>query len=233
MTPIPIFMVSRHHLRTNTVFDEQRQHLLFQLHQRGITDQNVLAAIGRIPREQFVPQAIRSRAYEDTALPIDDRQTISQPFTVAFMTQYLAVVPGMKVLEIGTGSGYQAAVLAELGARVYTIERHALLHQKSRAILEALGYRVTCRHGDGTIGWTEHAPYDGIIVTAGAPDVPEALARQLTIGGRLLVPVGDTNQQTLYRVTRTGDETWSVDDLGPFKFVPLIGRQGWEDASGR
>jgi protein-L-isoaspartate(D-aspartate) O-methyltransferase len=215
--------------RTATVYDEQRARLLAQLRQRGITDEAVLHAMDRIPREDFVGQAIAARAYEDTALPIDAQQTISQPYTVAIMTQELHLPPRGKVLEIGTGSGYQAAVLAVMGMRVYTIERHPDLSVRARQVLARHGLQVECRIGDGTIGWREHAPYDGIIVTAGAPDVPETLARQLTIGGRLLVPVGTQQEQTLYRVTRTGDEDWKVEDLGPFKFVPLIGREGWDD----
>ena len=210
-------------------FDELRHILVEQLQQKGIRDNNVLNAISVIPRELFIPTALRSRSYEDTALPIDNMQTISQPYTVAFMTQSLHIQPGKKILEIGTGSGYQAAVLAEMGADVVSIERLPKLSQQARDVLASLGYKVHCRIGDGTIGWTEGSPYDGIIVTAGAPDVPEALARQLTIGGRLIVPVGELEQQTLYCVTRTSDETWNVDDLGPFKFVPLIGVEGWTD----
>lgn len=187
----------------------------------------VLTAIDTVPREHFVPPFMRNRAYEDTALPIDDRQTISQPSTVALMTQALQVTPAMRVLEIGTGSGYQAAVLAALGAVVISIERHPNLSQQARTKLASLGYNVECRVGDGSIGYTGKAPYDGIIVTAGAPDVPEPLARQLALGGRLVVPVGERDEQVLYRVTRTGDESWSVDDLGPAKFVPLIGVEGW------
>jgi protein-L-isoaspartate(D-aspartate) O-methyltransferase len=207
---------------------QQRQALLTSFQQRGITNPLVLDAIQRVPREEFVSQAMRQRAYEDSALPIDAHQTISQPFTVAFMTQALQVGKGSKVLEIGTGSGYQAAVLAAMGCDVYSIERHDVLSRKARIVLERLGLAVHLRVGDGTIGWNEHAPYDGIIVTAGAPDVPEALAKQLSIGGRLVVPVGPRDEQTLYRVTRTATDDWSAEDLGPFRFVPLIGRQGWQ-----
>lgn len=215
--------------RTATVYDEQRARLLAQLQQRGITDEHVLSAMDSIPREHFVGQAIATRAYEDTALPIDAQQTISQPFTVAFMTQALMLPPRAKVLEIGTGSGYQAAVLAVMGMRVFTVERHPDLSMQARRVLAQHGLQVECRVGDGTIGWREHAPYDGIIVTAGAPDVPETLARQLSIGGRMVIPVGTQQEQTLYRVTRTADEDWKVEDMGPFKFVPLIGREGWDD----
>lgn len=211
-------------------YDRLRSDLVLQLRNRGITDPAVLEAIGSVPRELFVPPAIRSRAYEDTALPIDALQTISQPFTVARMTEAANVRPGMRALEIGTGSGYQAAILARMGVRVYTVERHAELSHNARQALAACGYgSVECRVGDGTIGWSSNAPYDAILVTAGAPDVPEPLARQLTIGGRLIVPVGGRSEQTLYAVQRNGPEEWAVTDLGPYKFVPLIGREGWHE----
>lgn len=210
-------------------YHEKRLDLIHQLQAKGITDANVLFAMEQLPREEFVQPSMKVRAYEDTALPIDDKQTISQPFTVAFMTQAMGIQPGMKVLEIGTGSGYQAAVLAVMGAKVVTIERHPRLSQQARARLQHLGLDVTCRIGDGTIGYREGGPYDAIIVTAGAPDVPETLARQLAIGGRLVVPVGTAEEQTLYRVTRTGEEDWKAEDLGPFKFVPLIGVEGWDE----
>ncbi|MBK6761228.1 MAG: protein-L-isoaspartate(D-aspartate) O-methyltransferase [Ignavibacteria bacterium] len=223
MTPRPT--------KVATPFDVQRQGLVDVLRSRGITDEAVLAAIGKVPREVFVPAAMTGRAYEDSALPIDNRQTISQPYTVAFMTQALKITRGSRVLEIGTGSGYQAAVLAQLGANVVSIERHPLLSQKARTALVSLGYEVNCRVGDGTIGYREAGPYDGIIVTAGAPDVPEPLAKQLAIGGRLVVPVGSLENQTLYRVVRNAEDSWKAEDLGPFKFVPLIGRSGWDETS--
>lgn len=215
--------------RQYSPFELQRQQLVTLLTTRGIQDTRVLDAIATIPREEFVPQALYSRAYEDSALPIDNRQTISQPHTVALMTQILAVAPGQKILEIGTGSGYQAAVLAHLGADVISIERHAVLSQKARTVLQRLGYSVTCRIGDGTIGYREGGPYDGIIITAGAPDVPEPLAKQLAIGGRMIIPIGTLEEQRLYRVVRTGEETWKAEDVGPAKFVPLIGRSGWDE----
>ena len=215
--------------RITSPYDEKRHALIAHLRQRGITDEVVLEAMDAIPREHFVQEFMRGRAYEDTALPIDDRQTISQPYTVALMTQALHVHEGMKILEIGTGSGYQAAILAAMGANVITIERHPKLSAQARQRLADQGLRAECRVGDGTIGYSGGAPYEGIIVTAGAPDVPEPLARQLTIGGRMVVPVGDLAGQTLYRVTRTSDEDWDVENLGPVKFVPLIGIEGWED----
>lgn len=210
-------------------YHEKRLELIRQLKAKGIIDANVLFAMEQLPREEFVQPSMKVRAYEDTALPIDDKQTISQPYTVAFMTQALSITPGMKVLEIGTGSGYQAAVLAVMGAKVVTIERHPRLSQQARGLLQQLGLDVNCRIGDGTIGYREGGPYDAIIVTAGAPDVPETLARQLAIGGKLVVPVGTSDEQTLYRVTRTGEEDWKAEDLGPFKFVPLIGVEGWDE----
>lgn len=210
-------------------FELQRQQLVALLSSRGIQDANVLNAMSVIPREVFIPPALYTRAYEDSALPIDNRQTISQPYTVALMTQLLQVQRGQKILEIGTGSGYQAAVIAQLGAHVVSIERHAILSQKARTVLQQLGYNVVCRIGDGTIGYREGGPYDGIIITAGAPDVPEPLARQLAVGGRMIVPIGTLEEQRLYSVVRTGEESWKAEDVGPAKFVPLIGRSGWNE----
>ncbi len=218
--------------RQSSPFEIQRRALLAQLRERGITDARVLAAMGSVAREAFVPAALSMRAYEDTALPIDNRQTISQPYTVAFMTQELLLTRPSTILEIGTGSGYQAAVLAALGHRVISIERHAILSQKARTTLKLLGYDVVCRVGDGSIGYREGGPYDGIIVTAAAPDVPQLLAQQLAIGGRLVIPVGSRQQQSLYRVVRTDTESWKAEELGQAKFVPLIGRSGWEDSAG-
>ncbi|HBB26177.1 MAG TPA: protein-L-isoaspartate O-methyltransferase [Bacteroidetes bacterium] len=219
--------------RQSTPFELQRQALVDSLRARGVTSSRVLAAMAAVPREQFVPPALVMRAYEDSALPIDNRQTISQPFTVAIMTQALELDEPSRILEIGTGSGYQAAVLAAMGHHVISIERHAALSQRARTVLAAAGYAVTCRVGDGTIGYREGGPYDGIIVTAGAPDVPELLARQLRIGGRMVIPVGSITEQALYRVVRTGEQTWKGEELGQAKFVPLIGRSGWDDSVGR
>lgn len=213
-------------------FEVQRRALVAQLSGRGISDARVLAAMGSVAREAFVPPALSMRAYEDTALPIDNRQTISQPHTVAFMTQELLLTGPSSILEIGTGSGYQAAVLAALGHRVISIERHAILSQKARTTLKLLGYDVVCRIGDGSIGYREGGPYDGIIVTAAAPDVPQILAQQLAIGGRLVIPVGSRQQQSLYRVVRTDTDKWKAEELGQAKFVPLIGRTGWDESAG-
>lgn len=211
-------------------FEAEREDLVALLRQRGIRDENVLQAIGKVPRELFVLPAFVNRAYEDTALPIAHGQTISQPYTVAFQTEQLRLRKGAKVLEVGTGSGYQAAVLAEMGCRVFTIERHMDLHLQARKLLEKLGYRVATRCGDGTIGWAEFAPYDGIIVTAAAPEVPQPLLEQLADGGRLVVPVGSLDSQTMHIITREGNSFETEEALG-FKFVPLIGKKGWNDST--
>jgi protein-L-isoaspartate(D-aspartate) O-methyltransferase len=206
----------------------EREELIALLRERGITDEPLLQAMGRVDRDRFVLPAFRTRAYEDTALPIGTGQTISQPYTVAFMTQALALRKDAKVLEIGTGSGYQAVLLAELGCRVFTIERHMDLHLQSRKLIESLGYRIATRCGDGSVGWSEFAPYDGIIVTAAAPTVPQSLMDQLAVGGRLVIPVGDQDIQRIRIITRTESEYESHDAPG-FKFVPLIGKNGWKE----
>jgi protein-L-isoaspartate(D-aspartate) O-methyltransferase len=207
-------------------FDNERAELVALLKEKGITDESVLGAMGRVERHLFVLEPFLNRAYEDTALPIAKTQTISQPYTVAFMTQELGVSKDSKVLEIGTGSGYQAAILAEMGCRVFTIERHIDLHLQARKLLEKLGYRCATRCGDGTVGWSEFAPYDGIIVTAAAPEVPDALLHQLADGGRLVIPVGDLDTQSLRIITKEGEQFRVREDRG-FKFVPLIGKKGW------
>lgn len=172
--------------------------------------------------------ALENRAYEDGALPIGCGQTISQPFTVAAQTELLEVKKGDKILEIGTGSGYQAAILCHLGANVYSVERHEPLYLSARQILKELGYRAHLKYGDGTLGWSAYAPYDGIVVTAGAPVVPEDLIRQLAVGGRLIVPVGDQNIQTMTRITRVSEDEFKQEQLKQYKFVPLIGEKGWD-----
>jgi protein-L-isoaspartate(D-aspartate) O-methyltransferase len=205
-----------------------RQELLNKLKERGIEDPTVLHAIAQVPREEFVAPAFRHRAYDDDALPIEQSQTISQPFTVAAMSQYLESKPGMSVLEIGTGSGYQAAVLWFMGLRVFTVERHAELLHQARTRLERLGCNVASHLGDGTLGWSAFAPYDRIIVTAGAPSIPSTLLRQLAPDGRLVIPVGGSDEQQLQVIVRLGDRNeYDVFDYGEFRFVPLIGRKGW------
>jgi protein-L-isoaspartate(D-aspartate) O-methyltransferase len=199
------------------------------LRARGIADPAVLAAMADLPREAFVPVGSRSQAYADAALPIDAGQTISQPYVVALMTEALELAPGDHVLEIGTGSGYQAAVLSRCGAQVDTVERVAVLAEASVAVLGSLGVEgVEVHVGDGTMGWPDGAPYDAIIVTAGGPDVPAALVGQLAPGGRLVMPAGPEGRQRLVRVRRgTDGELAPVEDLGGVAFVPLIGEQGW------
>ena len=193
---------------------------------KGITDPKVLSAMSKVERHLFVEGPFVNRAYEDSALPIGNEQTISQPYTVAFMTQALSLKPGEKILEIGTGSGYQSVILATLGCRVFTIERHLGLLSTARKIFDELHLRIASKGGDGTIGWSEFAPFDGIIVTAGAPDIPESLKKQLADGGRLVIPVGDREIQKLVIMKRAGESFKSEEVLG-FKFVPLVGKNGW------
>jgi protein-L-isoaspartate(D-aspartate) O-methyltransferase len=199
-----------------------------QLLGRGIRDARVIAAMDHVPREAFVAADLRAQAYEDHPLPIGAGQTISQPYIVARMTELLAVAPGDRVLDVGTGSGYQAAVLAELGCRVTSIEREPGLATEAAARLERLGYagRVTVTAGDGTLGLPDGAPYDGILVAAGAPAIPAALRLQLGDGRHLVIPVGTRREQRLLVVTRHGDE-WLERSDGACVFVPLIGAEGW------
>jgi protein-L-isoaspartate(D-aspartate) O-methyltransferase len=207
-------------------FEDERREMVEVLRSKGILDTRVLDAMGKVERHLFVPSPFTDRSYEDSALPLSKGQTISQPYTVAFMTQSLRLRPGEKVLEVGTGSGYQAAILAELGARVFTIERDLDLLSGARKLLERLGYRIASKGGDGSVGWNDSAPFDGIIVTAGAPDVPQPLLNQLAEGGRLVIPVGAREIQSLALVTRTG-ERYDRRQVDGFKFVPLIGKEGW------
>lgn len=209
------------------LLEEEKRKLAETLWEKGIRDERVLKAIYDIPREKFISSALRRFAYDDNALPIECAQTISQPFTVAFMTQVMEVQPGDKILEIGTGSGYQAAVLSRLGAEVYSVERIEKLHENAKSLLAELGYNVFLKLDDGTLGWKEFAPYDKIIVTAGAPDIPNHLVEQLAGNGKLIVPVGDQQSQRLLVVTnlKAGLAKKYYDY---FKFVPLIGEDGWK-----
>ena len=202
--------------------------LVDQLRREGAASEVVLGAIARVPREVFVPLELRHRAYEDEALPIDAGQTISQPTVVAHMTEALALTPQSRVLEIGTGSGYQSAVLAELASEVITIERHAMLAEQARETLRYLGYdNVRVVVGDGTLGCPDTAPYDAIIVTAAAPVVPTRLADQLSPGGRLVAPVGGRSDQQLLLIRKDERGQLSESTLGYVRFVPLIGQDGW------
>jgi protein-L-isoaspartate(D-aspartate) O-methyltransferase len=200
----------------------KRQHLVEILKEKGIADQRVLTAIGKIPRHLFMDSSFEDHAYQDKAFPIAADQTISQPYTVAFQTELLAVEPGHRVLEIGTGSGYQTAVLCELGARVYSIERQQELFKKTKLFLQKLGYRPKyLSFGDGYKGLPLYAPFDRAIVTAGAPYVPKPLLAQLKIGGKLVIPVGDDPQiMTLF--TRKSATEFEREEFGEFRFVPLL-----------
>ena len=201
-----------------------------QLEGRGIHDAAVLRAFGAVPRESFVREVDRDLAYDDRALPIQAGQTISQPYVIAWMLELLELVQGDRVLEVGAGSGYVAALLAEMGAEVYAVEFVPLLAEAARARLAAMDVeRVTLEHGDGTLGWPEHAPFDAILVSAGGPEVPKALLEQLVIGGRLVIPVGaHPRRQELVQVRRTGTDTFDREPMGAVQFVPLLGEAGWQ-----
>ncbi len=200
-----------------------------QLMPRGITDPGVLKAMGKIPRHLFVEEALVGEAYNDHPLPIGHQQTISQPYIVALMTQALELTGKEKTLEIGTGSGYQTAILAELSKKVFTVERIRPLMEKARRLLDQLDYsNVLFSAFDGTLGWKEYEPYDAIMVTAGAPKIPEPLCEQLAEGGRMVIPIGDKFSQELIKIVRKGDH-FRQKNLGGCRFVDLIGIHGWKD----
>ena len=199
-----------------------------QLIKRGINDERVLKAMGSVPRHMFVDQAFWPRAYGDHPLPIEHDQTISQPYIVALMCQELKLPEGKKILEIGTGSGYQCAILAVMGYSVYTIERYGELSKRARVIIKTLGISdIHFKVGDGSIGWKEKSPFDGVVVTASAPDVPEELFEQLITGGKIIIPVGSRFSQRLL-VIEKGEKIIEKRDICGCTFVPLIGQQGWE-----
>lgn len=204
-----------------------RRQLVQELQQKGIIDKAVLNAIGKVPRHFFIHQDFRYHAYIDKAFPIGEGQTISQPYTVAYQTQLLNVQPGDKVLEIGTGSGYQAAILAELGAELFSVERQEKLYKKTKALLVKMGYKMLLLLSDGSMGYAAQAPYDKIIVTAGAPSVPDTLLAQLKVGGILVIPVGDNQTQVMHSIVKTGENSYEDIALDAFKFVPLIGNKAW------
>jgi protein-L-isoaspartate(D-aspartate) O-methyltransferase len=201
-----------------------------QIEARGITDSLVLQAMRDVPRELFVPASMVDCAYEDRPLPIGVGQTISQPYIVAAMIAAAGLRPGARVLEVGTGSGYGAAVLSRIAAEVYTIERLGSLATSARARLARMGYaNVHVQEGDGSLGWPAHAPYDAILVAASGPRAPRTLRQQLAVGGRLVMPVGSALAQRLVRVTRTGADAYEYETLDSVTFVPLIGAEGWRD----
>jgi len=209
------------------MFESERQELVNKLQNQKIIDNSVLNAFLKVERHLFLPKALESHAYKDVALPIGFGQTISQPFTVAFMTQELHVTKGDKILEIGTGSGYQAAILVAMGADVFSIERQFEIYQSTQKLFDKFQIRAHLKFGDGTIGWEEYAQFDGIIVTAGSPAIPASLKKQLKVGGRLVIPVGNKNSQILTIISKLDENQFSVEEIPSFKFVPLIGREGW------
>ncbi len=212
-----------------TFATQRRQMIERQVAARGVRDPWVLAAMREVPREMFVDDAMRDYAYEDSPLPIDAQQTISQPYIVALMVEAAQLRSGDRVLEVGAGSGYAAAVMARIAGHVHAIERYAQLARVARRRLLLLGYdNITLHIGDGSGGWPEAAPFDAIIASAGAPRVPDVLRRQLSIGGRMVIPVGDSERrQRLLKLVRTGEDSWSEESLGDVLFVPLVGEHGW------
>lgn len=209
-----------------------RKKMVDQLVERGITDRRVIDAMIKVPRHLFVEEAMAAQAYSDSPLPIGEKQTISQPFMVALMTQLLELKGREKVLEIGTGSGYQAAILATVAGRVYTVERIRPLALKARKVLDSLGLlNISLKITDGTYGWEEEAPFDAIMVTAGAPDVPQSLVDQLAPGGKMVIPVGGASEQRLLLMKKNEDGSTSREDLGLCRFVKLVGAQGWNQES--
>lgn len=222
-------------MSTVSSFSDQREEMVRkQVIARGVVDRHVLAAMREVPREVFVGDRYHEFAYEDSPLPIEEGQTISQPYIVALMIEAAHVRPGDNVLEVGAGSGYASAVLSRIAQHVHALEWHRPLADVARSRLRRLGYRnVTVLQGDGSIGCPAHAPFDVIIVSAGGPDVPEPLLRQLCIGGRLIIPVGhEPRTQELLKIERTGENQFERESLGQVRFVPLIGTEGWA-ADGR
>jgi len=204
-----------------------RKLLIKKISQKGISDTNVLKVMELIPRHLFLENVFVEQSYQDIAFPIGEGQTISQPFTVGFQSQLLQIQKGDKVLEVGTGSGYQACVLIGLGAKLYTIERNKILHEKSKFTLNKLGYQATFICGDGSLGLDKYAPYQKIIVTAGAPVVPPKLIEQLALGGILVIPVGNEKSQTMLKITKDFNGNIQQQQYENFRFVPLIGADGW------
>ena len=211
-------------------YDRKREEMVrSQIEARGVKDPLVLSAFRTVPRHLFVSEALREQAYGDYPLPIGEQQTISQPYIVAEMTQALEISPNDRVLEIGTGSGYQAAILAQIVYRVYTIERRRSLYIQTRSLFDKLNYHnIVTKYADGTKGWQEESPFDAIVVTAGAPEVPQVLINQLAEGGRLVVPVGNQHTQELIKICRTKGKIQQTN-LGGCRFVKLVGEHGWKE----
>lgn len=212
-------------------YSSKRQKMIdLQLIPRGIRDPRVLAAMKKVPRHLFLDEALWPEAYEDHPVPIGEKQTISQPYIVALMTEAMNLTGKEKILEIGTGSGYQAAILAELAEQVFSIERLPSIAKRARRILDDLKYsNIVITIGDGTLGWKEHSPYDGIIVTAASPYPPKTLLEQMKIGGRLIIPIGDEFTQDLTLYIRESEDDYSKESYGGCRFVKLIGEQGWRE----
>lgn len=206
----------------------RREKLVQYLQTKGISDIRILEAFRQIPRHLFMPAAYIDHAYDDRPFSIDEGQTISQPFTVAFQTQLLNLNRHDKVLEIGTGSGFQCAILAAICSQVYSIEIYPLLHEKAAEVLKKVNLSANLLCGDGSQGWPEFAPFDKILITAGAPETPTILLNQLTIGGTLVAPVGPLQTQQMMRYTRVSETNFKSENFGSFKFVPLRGKQGWD-----
>jgi protein-L-isoaspartate(D-aspartate) O-methyltransferase len=207
----------------------QRSELVENLRLKGISDELLLQAISKVEREKFVSPVMKPNAYKDIALPIGYGQTISQPYTIAIMTEALQIKKGDKVLEIGTGSGYQAAILFAMGTKVYSIERNVDIYHEVLKRFEKLGIRVHCKCGDGTLGWDAYAPFNKIIVTAGSPVIPETLKKQLAVDGKMIIPVGNMSSQTLKVLTKKAQDEFEIEEIPLFAFVPLIGREGWKE----
>lgn len=205
----------------------QRRALVRLLSEKGITDEAVLSAINKVPRHFFFESSFEEHAYQDKAFPIGEGQTISQPYTVAFQSQLLQIRPGDKVLEVGTGSGYQACVLLEMGAKLYTIEYNEVLFHRTKSFLPSMGYQPHFFLGDGSKGLPHFAPFDKIIVTAGAPQIPLSLIDQLKVLGKLIIPVGDKKSQKMIRLTKQEELKVSKESFDNFSFVPLLGKEGW------
>jgi protein-L-isoaspartate(D-aspartate) O-methyltransferase len=216
-------------MRQQNEYTSKRQQMVETLIARGIGDKKVINAFRKVERHLFMDEALWPQAYEDHPTPIGERQTISQPYIVALMTEILALTGTEKVLEIGTGSGYQTAILAELADRVYSIERIPVLAKRARKILDQLKYtNIIIRIGDGTQGWRDESPFDAIIVTAAAPDAPDPLLQQLGVGGRLIIPIGGEDIQDLMLYVKEGEDRYREENYGGCRFVKLIGEHGWK-----